>query len=197
MLYPAELRGLADILADHGDGRAAPPSPAREYAARQVSEPQSRDHWWPLLRRLIALHTFLYRASGGRFGQTIRGTPPMLLLEHRGARSGIVRTTPLGYIRDGRDIVVVASKGGHPRNPSWLHNLRANPDTRVQVGSTRARVRAREAGPAERERLWPKVVAAYAGYDDYQRRTAREIPLVILEPLGDDQASPEPGGAVA
>lgn len=106
----------------------------------------------------------------------------MLLLEHVGAKSGASRMTPLAYAQDGRDLVLVASKGGHPRNPSWLHNLLANPDVRVQVGSERRSVRARIATSAERERLWPMVLAVHAGYADYQRRTTREIPLVVLEP---------------
>jgi deazaflavin-dependent oxidoreductase (nitroreductase family) len=143
---------------------------------------RSPDRLWPVLRPLVAVHVLVYRATRGRFGHTTRGTPPMLLLEHTGARSGIRRTTPLGYIRDGENLVIVASKGGHPRNPSWLHNLRAHPDVAVQVGASRARVSAREAQPSERARLWPQVVKAYAGYDGYQRRTSREIPLVILEP---------------
>jgi F420H(2)-dependent quinone reductase len=78
--------------------------------------------------------------------------------------------------------VLVASKGGHPRNPAWYHNLRAHPDTEVQIGSERRLVRARVATPEERKRLWPKAVATYGGYAGYQQRTRREIPLVILEP---------------
>jgi len=78
--------------------------------------------------------------------------------------------------------VIVASKGGYPNHPAWFHNLRANPDTSVQVGSERRAVRARVATPEERARLWPKVVNAYSGYAEYQERTGREIPLVILEP---------------
>jgi deazaflavin-dependent oxidoreductase (nitroreductase family) len=99
-----------------------------------------------------------------------------------GARSGTRRTTPLAYVRDGDDVILVASKGGYPRNPAWFHNLTANPDTQVQIGSERRPVRARVADREERERLWPEVVKAYGGYEDYQRRTDREIPLVILEP---------------
>jgi deazaflavin-dependent oxidoreductase (nitroreductase family) len=105
-----------------------------------------------------------------------------LLLDHVGAKTGKRRTTPLTYLRDGETLVIVASKGGHPRNPAWFHNLRANPDTTVQVGSQRRPVRARVATPAERTRLWPRVVGLYGGYQDYQERTDREIPLVILEP---------------
>jgi deazaflavin-dependent oxidoreductase (nitroreductase family) len=80
--------------------------------------------------------------------------------------------------------VLVASKGGHPRNPAWFHNLKAHPDVTIQVGTSRKQVRARVATAAERERLWPKVVDNYSGFDGYQQRTEREIPLVILEPRG-------------
>jgi deazaflavin-dependent oxidoreductase (nitroreductase family) len=106
----------------------------------------------------------------------------MLLLDHVGARSGTVRTTPLVYFEDGRDVVIVASKGGHPRHPSWYHNLRAHPDTTVQIGRDRRAVHARVATTRERARLWPKAVETYGGYRGYQERTEREIPLVILEP---------------
>jgi deazaflavin-dependent oxidoreductase (nitroreductase family) len=106
----------------------------------------------------------------------------MLLLNHVGAKSGKQRTNPLAYLRDGDDLVIVASKGGSARNPAWFHNLRANPDTSVQVGPERRAVHARVANAAERERLWPKVLDVYSGYRGYQERTEREIPLVILEP---------------
>jgi deazaflavin-dependent oxidoreductase (nitroreductase family) len=106
----------------------------------------------------------------------------MLLLDHVGAKSGKERTSPLAYLRDGEDLVIVASKGGSPRNPAWFHNLRAHPDTTVQVGSERREVRARVASPAERKRLWPKVLDLYSGYAGYQDRTEREIPVVILAP---------------
>jgi deazaflavin-dependent oxidoreductase (nitroreductase family) len=84
-------------------------------------------------------------------------------------------------LADGEDLVIVASKGGHPRHPAWFHNLRANPATTFQVGSERRTVRARVTTPKERERLWPRVVQAYGGYASYQERTEREIPLVILD----------------
>lgn len=142
------------------------------------------DRMWPVLRRLMGGHALAYRATGGRIGHRLPGLPPMLLLDHVGARSGRRRTTPLVYVPDGDDVVIVASKGGHPRNPAWFHNLRANPDTTIQIGSERRSVRARVASPNERARLWPKAVAAYPGYRGYQERTEREIPLVILEPRG-------------
>jgi deazaflavin-dependent oxidoreductase (nitroreductase family) len=145
-------------------------------------ERESNDRLWLAVRQLTRLHTLLYRASGGRVGHRFRGGPPMLLLDHVGARSAVKRTTPLVYLRDGENIVLIASKGGHPRHPAWFHNLRARPETTVQIGSQHVAVRARVADADERARLWPKAVAIYAGYETYQQRTDREIPLVILEP---------------
>lgn len=132
----------------------------------------------------MGLHTAAYKATGGRIGHKIPGVPgKMLLLDHKGAKSGIERTSPLLYFRDGEDLVIVASKGGFPKHPAWYHNLKANPDTTVQVASHHLPVHARVAKPEERERLWTMAVNAYHGYEDYAARSkGREIPLVILEP---------------
>jgi deazaflavin-dependent oxidoreductase (nitroreductase family) len=135
-----------------------------------------------LASEALRAHTLTYRATHGLIGHRIPGFPPMLLLDHVGAKSGTKRTNALVYLRDGDDLVIVASKGGSPRNPSWFHNLRANPETTVQIGTRRVPVTARVATLEERRRLWPEVVDAYGGYADYQRRTRREIPLVILRP---------------
>jgi F420H(2)-dependent quinone reductase len=141
------------------------------------------DRIWPLTRRFMGLHTLVYRASGGRIGHTAPGFPTMLLLDHVGAKSGTRRISPLLYFRDGDDLVIVASKGGFPKHPAWYHNLVANPDTEVQVGSERRRVHARIATAEEREQLWPVAIKQYRGFADYQARSkGREIPLVILEP---------------
>ena len=142
------------------------------------------DQSWPVLRHLIGGHTAVYRATRGLVGHHVPGAPPMLLLDHVGAKSGKVRTTPLAYLRDGENVVLVASKGGHRRNPAWFHNLMENPETTIQVGSERRAVRARIAEGEERERLWVEVVDLYGGYRDYQGRTDRQIPLVVLEPRG-------------
>ena len=112
----------------------------------------------------------------------VPGLPPMLLLDHVGARTGRRRTVPLVYMPDGEAFVVVASKGGHPAHPGWLHNLRAHPQTEVQVGPRRLAVRAREANAEERRRLWRRAVEYNPQWGAYQRRTSREIPLVILDP---------------
>jgi len=140
------------------------------------------DRSWPLLTRLMGAHVALYRRSGGRLGHRPPGLPQMLLLDHVGARSGVRRTSPLVYARSGEDYVLVASKGGYPRHPAWLHNLKANPDTTIQVGRRVLRVHARVAGDEERERLWPLCVAVYRGFEGYQARAGRTIPLVVLEP---------------
>jgi deazaflavin-dependent oxidoreductase (nitroreductase family) len=140
------------------------------------------DRSWPLLRRLTGAHVALYRRSGGRLGHRPPGLPQMLLLDHVGARSGVRRTSPLVYARDGERYVLVASKGGYPRHPAWYYNLKAHPDTTIQVGSRVLDVHAEVASDAERERLWPSCVAIYRGFDGYQARAGRTIPLVILSP---------------
>jgi F420H(2)-dependent quinone reductase len=140
------------------------------------------DRSWPLLRRVMCGHVAIYRATNGLVGHRFPGAPPTLLLDHTGARSGTQRTSPLAYGQDGDDLILVASKGGYPKNPAWFHNLRANPDTSVQLGPRRLQVHAHVADAQERTRLWPKMVALYGGYEGYQARTEREIPLVILSP---------------
>jgi deazaflavin-dependent oxidoreductase (nitroreductase family) len=125
---------------------------------------------------------FLYRRTGGRLGHYVPGLGPILLLDHVGAKSGVKRTAPLIYVEDGADVVLIGSKGGFPKNPAWVHNLKANPDTTVQIKGEIRPVRARLAGPEERDRLWAKAVETYSGYKTYQARAGREIPLVVLEP---------------
>ncbi|WP_024802676.1 nitroreductase family deazaflavin-dependent oxidoreductase [Nocardia sp. BMG51109] len=131
-------------------------------------------------------HVWAYRRTGGRIGGKwrigagFRKPVPTLLLEHRGRKSGTVFTTPLLYITDGADTVIVASQGGLPKHPQWYHNLRADPDTHIQVGRDRRAVRAVVADEQQRARLWPLLVDAYADFDTYQSWTEREIPVVIL-----------------
>lgn len=140
------------------------------------------DRIWPLLLRMVGGHASIYRRTNGRIGHRHPGLPPMLLLDHVGAKSGTLRTAPLVYVRDGDNYVIVASKGGYPKHPGWFHNLKATPDTTIQVGSRHLDVHARVATPEERPRLWAKAVRTYRGYTGYQQRAGREIPLVVLEP---------------
>ena len=128
----------------------------------------------------MRLHVTVYRATGGRIGARLPGAPPILLLDHVGARSGKKRTTPLVYMPDGENFVVVGAKGGYPRHPGWVHNLRAHPDTDAQVGSQQHRVHATQATPEERQLLWPKAVEYNPAWGRYQRRTKRTLPVVIL-----------------
>ena len=140
------------------------------------------DRLWPVLGPLMRGHAKLYRATNGRVGGNLPGLPSLLLLDHKGARTGRLRTTPLVYMPAGDDLLIVASKGGYPKDPGWMHNLRAHPDTEVQIGRERRRVRAREATPEERERLWPEAADYNPHWGRYRTRTTREIPLVLLEP---------------
>ena len=139
------------------------------------------DHLWFLLAPMMRGHAAVYRATGGRVGGHLPGLPSLLLLDHVGARSGQLRTTPLVYMPVGEDFLIVASKGGHPRDPAWLHNLRAHPEAEVQIGAARVSVRAREADAEERRDLWPEAAAYNPHWERYRQRTAREIPLVLLE----------------
>ena len=127
-------------------------------------------------------HAAVYRRTGGRIGGRLPGLPSLLLLDHVGAKTGKRRTTPLVYMADGENLLVVASKGGHPRDPGWMHNLRAHPETEVQIGQRRLKVHAREASSEERRRLWPKAVQHNPHWGRYRQRTSRKIPLVLLEP---------------
>lgn len=106
----------------------------------------------------------------------------MLLLTTRGRRTGEPHTVPLLYLRDGACLLLIASYGGRDRHPEWYLNLVADPSVTAQVGSQALELIARTAAPSEREVLWPRVVEAYRDYAVYQRRTEREIPIVLLEP---------------
>jgi F420H(2)-dependent quinone reductase len=141
-----------------------------------------------LFKTGVALHVRVFRLSGGRVGCHI-GKAPVLLLTHKGHRSGQVRTNPLLYLTDGDRLVIVASYGGAPQHPSWYHNLVANPSVEVQIGKIRRPMTARTATPEERAAYWPQIVALYRGYDSYQRKTEREIPLVVLEPRSSPKRS--------
>ena len=147
-----------------------------------------RDSTLDVLRVLAKANVWVYRRTGGRLGarwrvgSALRKPAPVLLLNHVGRRSGTAYSTPLLYLRDGADIVVVASSGGMDRDPQWLGNLLAAPDTTLEIGATVVPIRARVASPEERARLWPRLVEMYADFDSYRSWTERTIPVVICEP---------------
>jgi F420H(2)-dependent quinone reductase len=129
-----------------------------------------------------------YRKTGGKIGGNWRvgagakKPVPTLLLEHRGRKSGKLFASPLVYIKDGDNVIIVASMGGRDENPQWYHNLIADPDVHIEMGRDRRAVRAVLASPEEKKELWPKLVDAYADLDAYQSWTDRDIPVFILKP---------------
>jgi len=134
------------------------------------------------VRIMSALNAWIFRTSNGRLGAKFLRGAPVLLLTTVGRKTGVRRTTPLIYLADGANVVLVASKGGMSHHPLWYRNLEANPNVEVQIGSETRPMRARRATPDEKAALWPRLVAIYRDYDDYQARTERDIPVVVLSP---------------
>jgi len=130
-------------------------------------------------RAATFVHREVYRRTGGKVGAKI-GATTMGLLTTIGRKSGQPRTTPLNCTPDGDRWLLVASYGGDDRDPQWFKNLQANPEATLQIGGETFPVRATVAGPEEKQALWPKVVAVYKGYEGYQRKTSRDIPVVVL-----------------
>jgi deazaflavin-dependent oxidoreductase (nitroreductase family) len=142
-----------------------------------------------VIKAMARAQVRVFRLTNGRIGSTwrigagFRKPVPTLLLDHIGRKSGKTFTTPLLYLADGPDVVIVASQGGLPEDPQWFHNLVATPDARVHVKKEGSRaVRARVADAAERAELWPRLVELYADFATYQETTDRVIPVVVLEP---------------
>lgn len=154
-----------------------------------TARPEGLDH--PIVPKIMRLYSqanvWLYRRTGGRLGARWRvGSAfpfgvPVLLLTTIGRKTKARRTTPLIFIEDGGAYVVVASQGGLPKDPLWYSNLRAMPLAELQVGAEVLAVRARDATPEERARLWPKLVAHYKDFATYQAWATRTIPIVLLE----------------
>lgn len=135
-----------------------------------------------LIRAFGNFHAWAYEASEGRWGGRLLGLP-MVLLHLVGRKTGKPRRTPLLYLKDGDDVVIVASFYGSAEHPAWFHNLMAAPECDIRIGRRHYRVRARTATMEEREKLWPRLVDFYPDYAVYQSRTEREIPVVILSPV--------------
>lgn len=131
-------------------------------------------------KNLSTLHAALYRLTRGVIGRRLVDND-MLLLSTTGRHSGKPHTVPLLYLRDGDDLVVIASWGGRDNHPDWYLNIQSEPAATVQILGAKISVTAKTAAAADRTRLWEQVVTAYDGYQEYQSRTEREIPVVILE----------------
>jgi F420H(2)-dependent quinone reductase len=136
----------------------------------------------PRTIRLIGrLHAWLWRLTRGRFVDAV-GVAPFLLLTTMGRKTGRLRTTPVLYLEDGRDLIVVASFGGNDMHPAWYLNLKQCPDAEILISGERRRVSAREIASEEKKLIWPRLVTLYLQFDVYQQRTSREIPLLRLSP---------------
>lgn len=161
-----------------------------QAAPPPVGRPQGLDS--PIVPKIIKwasrVNVRVYRATGGRIGGTWRiGSAfprgvPVCLLTTKGRKTGLPRTQPLLHLIDGDRVILVASQGGLPKNPLWYLNLQSDPEVTVQIRREVRRMRARTADPAERAELWPRLVAMYADFDQYQAWTDRVIPVVICEP---------------
>jgi deazaflavin-dependent oxidoreductase (nitroreductase family) len=135
----------------------------------------------PALRWAGKLNVPIYRLSGGRLGSKI-GRAPVLLLTTTGRKSGQQRTAPVVYLADGSRLSVIGSNAGNARTPGWSLNLKANSEAEVEIGRERRQVRARVAEGEERADLWRRHNEQYAGFDDYEARTSRDIAVFVLDP---------------
>jgi deazaflavin-dependent oxidoreductase (nitroreductase family) len=135
-----------------------------------------------LSRTFGSVHVWLYQKTDGRIGSRFTGGAPVMLLTTRGRKSGLPRTSPLLYLRDGERMVTVASMGGSPNHPSWYLNLQADPDVQVQIGDEKRAMRAETATREQKAKYWQRLIAVYPPYQAYQARTDRDLPVVILRP---------------
>jgi F420H(2)-dependent quinone reductase len=132
-----------------------------------------------ILNWVLSVIVFLYRATGGHIGGSMNGVP-VLLLTATGRRSGKERTIPLIYIMDGSAYVITASAGGADRHPGWFFNVRSNPNVTIQVKDRQIRAMAEVASPEKKSELWLQLLKVAPNFASYQRRTSRNIPMVIL-----------------
>jgi deazaflavin-dependent oxidoreductase (nitroreductase family) len=121
-----------------------------------------------------------FRSSGGKVSGQFAGAP-MIIITHKGAKSGNTYTSPLVYSKDGDRYVIIASKAGAPKNPSWYHNLVAHPEVTVEIGAEKFKAKASEAKGPERDRLFAAQAKMMPQFNEYQQKTARKIPVLVLE----------------
>lgn len=139
-----------------------------------------------IARRVVKVmshvNTWIYRTSGGRLGAKWMYGCPILLLTTVGRKSGEKRTTPLLFLEDGERVLLVGSQGGMSKDPLWVKNLDSNPDVDIEIGSKKRALRARRGTAEEKAHYWPTLCKMYPDYADYQARTIRDIPVILLDP---------------
>jgi F420H(2)-dependent quinone reductase len=135
-----------------------------------------------IFKQFMQLQISMYRRSGGKRMGSLRGMP-LLLLTSVGRKTGKQHTTPVMYIHDGNNYVITASNGGEDKHPAWFLNLQAHPQTTIEVDGTTKSVMAHEASPEEKSHLWAELVKQAPFFDDYTKKTTRDIPMVILQPI--------------
>jgi deazaflavin-dependent oxidoreductase (nitroreductase family) len=135
-----------------------------------------------VFKLILKVAVFLYNVSGGRIGGKM-GKMPVLLLTTTGRKTGKQRTLPLIYIMEGSAYVITASAGGADRHPGWFFNIRSNPQVVIRVKDTQIKVTAEITGPEKKSELWARLVAVAPNFAGYQKRTSRDIPMVILHPV--------------
>jgi F420H(2)-dependent quinone reductase len=136
----------------------------------------------PLIRVMSAVNTWIYRLSGGRIGAKWMHGAPILLLTTKGRKSGEMRTAPLLYLEDGDRVIIVGSQGGMSKDPQWVRNVGADSNVEIEIGSRKRAMTARRGTTEEKESYWPALCKMYPDYADYQARTVRDIPILILDP---------------
>jgi deazaflavin-dependent oxidoreductase (nitroreductase family) len=166
--HPTVVRSNA---MSNSSGGAKPPP-------RGLNSPRSNT----IMKWMSRANTLLYKKTGGRIGGKLLQGAPVALLTTIGRKTGEPRVSPLLYLREGNRIVLVASKAGTANNPMWYLNLKADPKVSVQIKNEVLQLTARDATAAEREQYWPRLVAMYSSFDDYQSWTDRVIPVVICDP---------------
>lgn len=141
-----------------------------------------RSSFFKIFRFFMTIYVFLYRLTGGKFGSQVQGLP-VLLLTTIGRRTGKRRVTPLGYVEHDGSYVITATNAGFDTHPAWFHNLKSHPQVALQIGDKQLTAMAELPDPTLRRRLWARFVERAPGYGAYERRTAREIPIVLLRPV--------------
>jgi deazaflavin-dependent oxidoreductase (nitroreductase family) len=166
------------------DAPELPEPGAVARATKDVPAISPRAQRWskPIMRFMSWANVLVFRLSSGKVGGHFPGGAPVCLVTMRGRRSGQLRTMPLIYVPNGDDVLLVASQGGMDRHPLWYYNIAANPQVEVQVGAQKRQMAARQIGDDEKRRLWPILLSVYPDFDDYQARTARNIPVFVCSP---------------